>query len=82
MLVNGKNLTTIWYDEDLDIYLHRGFRDAAHVLYEDIKRNYRLERTVYLTGHSLGGAIAQIIGLWLDNDEYNIQIYRSAIYNV
>ena len=64
-----------WYDEDLDIYLHRGFRDAAHVLYEDIKRNYRLERTVYLTGHSLGGAIAQIIGLWLDNDEYNIQIY-------
>ena len=51
-----------WKDDDLDVYLHRGFRDAAHFVFEDIRKNYEIERTVYLTGHSLGGAIAQIIG--------------------
>ena len=59
----------------IDLYLHRGFRDAAMFLYKDIKKNYKLERTVYLTGHSLGGAIAQIIGLWLDMEGRNVQIY-------
>tara|TARA_B100001964_G_scaffold89747_1_gene100833 strand:- start:484 stop:1281 length:798 start_codon:yes stop_codon:yes gene_type:complete len=59
----------------IDLYLHRGFRDASMFLYEDIKANYPLEKTVYLTGHSLGGAIAQIIGLWLDMEGYNVQIY-------
>ena len=39
------------------------------------QNNYELEKTIYLTGHSLGGAIAQIIGLWLDNAGYNVQIY-------
>ena len=61
--------------EHKDVYLHRGFRDAAFFTLEDIKKNYKLEKTVYLTGHSLGGAIAQIIGLWLNYDGYNIQIY-------
>ncbi len=64
-----------WKDDDLDVYLHRGFRDAADFVRTDIKRNYELEQTVYLTGHSLGGAIAQIIGLWLHYDGYNVQIY-------
>ena len=78
--VNTKN---IWTDidirptmnDELGVYLHRGFKDAANWLHEDIKKNYKLEKTVYLTGHSLGGAVAQIIGLWLDNDGYNVQIY-------
>ena len=62
-------------DDELDAYIHRGFRDAAMFTLDDIKKNYKIEKTVYLTGHSLGGAIAQIIGLWLDNDGYNVQIY-------
>ena len=71
-------LTEYYHGHDAghgDVYLHRGFRDAADFVLTDIKRNYKLEKTVYLTGHSLGGAIAQIIGLWLNNDGYNIQIY-------
>ena len=63
------------YDSGLDVYLHRGFKDAATWIFNDIKNNYELEKTIYLTGHSLGGAIAQIIGLWLDNAGYNVQIY-------
>ena len=66
---------TMWHDEGLDTLLHRGFRDAADIIYSDIKNNYKLEPTVYLTGHSLGGAIAQIIGMWLHKDGYNVQIF-------
>ena len=68
-----------WKDDGLtdhwgiDINLHRGFKDAAMWILEDIEDNYKLEKTVYLTGHSLGGAIAQIMGLWLDAKGYNVQ---------
>ena len=77
---NTKNVWTdadmrMWHDEELDLYLHRGFRDAADIIYKDIKNKYELEPTVYLTGHSLGGAIAQIIGIWLHKEGYNVQIY-------
>ena len=83
---NLKNVRTdidmrFWKDDGLtdhwgiDINLHRGFKDAAMWILEDIEDNYKLEKTVYLTGHSLGGAIAQIMGLWLDARGYNVQIY-------
>ena len=62
-------------DDELGVYLHRGFRDAAMFTLNDIKKNYELEQTIYLTGHSLGGAIATIIGYWLNYDGYNVQIY-------
>ena len=77
---NIKNIGTdidirLSHDKSLDVYFHKGFRDAATWIFVDIKDNYKLEKTVYLTGHSLGGAIAQIIGQWLYNDGYNVQIY-------
>ena len=58
-----------------DINLHRGFKDAAMFILEDIDENYKLEQVVYLTGHSMGGAVAQIIGLWLDQRGHDVQIY-------
>ena len=78
------NVKNVWTDIDarptkddsLDgAYLHRGFKDAATWIFEDIKIDYRLDKTIYLTGHSLGGAVAQIIGLWLHNAGYHVQIY-------
>ena len=77
---NTKNVLTDidlrpWQDDELDMKLHRGFRDAAALLLVDIKEKYKLEKTVYLTGHSLGGAIAQIAGLWLNLDGYEVQVY-------
>ena len=62
-------------DESLDAKIHRGFRDASELIYTDITRKYELDHTVYLTGHSLGGAIAQIIGMWLHKKGHNVQIY-------
>jgi len=55
--------------------LHRGFRDSASIIHEDIIENHALEETIILTGHSLGGAIAQILGLWFEDDAYEVQIY-------
>ena len=77
---NTKNVLTDidlrpWQDDELDMKLHRGFRDAAALLLVDIKKKYKLEKTIYLTGHSLGGAIAQIAGLWLTLDGYEVQVY-------
>ena len=77
---NGRNVLTDldarpFRDKKLGVQIHRAFRDAAEKLKNDIIENHALEETVILTGHSLGGAIAQIIGLWLEDDAYEVQIY-------
>ena len=57
------------------IYLHKGFRDASLGVMEIIDNTKTLEHTVHVTGHSLGGAVAQIIGMWLHKRGKNVQIY-------
>jgi len=57
------------------ILLHKGFRDAAVTIMQIIDRDYTVENTVYLTGHSLGGAVAQIMGIWLHKRGYNVQVF-------
>jgi len=77
---NGKNVLTDldarpFRDKKLGVQVHRGFRDASEKLKNDIIENVALEETIILTGHSLGGAIAQILGLWFEDDAYEVQIY-------
>ena len=77
---NSKNVLTDldarpFRDRKLGVQIHRGFRDAAEKLKDDILENVALEETIILTGHSLGGAIAQILGLWFEDDAYEVQIY-------
>jgi len=62
-------------DGRLGIYLHKGFRDASLGIMEIIDRDHTVEHTVHVTGHSLGGAVAQIIGMWLHQRNYNVQIF-------
>ena len=62
-------------DGRLSIYLHKGFRDASLGVMEIIDREHTLEHTVHVTGHSLGGAIAQIIGMWLHKRSHNVQVF-------
>jgi len=52
-------------DTRTGIKLHKGFRDAAVTIMQIIDNTKTLEQTVNVTGHSLGGAVAQIIGMWL-----------------
>ncbi len=61
-------------DDDLGILLHKGFRDASVSVMSSIDES-SLEKTVHVTGHSLGGAIAQIIGMWLHRKDHNVQIF-------
>ena len=69
-------------DDVLGIYLHKGFLDASTYVMQSIDNTfvnnaklYTLEHTVYITGHSLGGAIAQIVGMWLHKRGHNVQVY-------
>ena len=64
-------------DARTGIRLHKGFRDAAVTIMQiiDTSTQYPLEHTVHVTGHSLGGAVAQIIGMWLHKRGKNVQIY-------
>jgi hypothetical protein len=69
-------------DDVLGIYLHKGFKDASTYVMQSIDNTfvnnaklYTLEHTVYITGHSLGGAIAQIIGMWLHKRGHNVQVF-------
>ena len=62
-------------DDNLDIYLHKGFKDASTTIMQILDESYTIEHTVHVTGHSLGGAVAQIIGMWLHKRGKNVQIY-------
>ena len=64
-------------DTRTGIRLHKGFRDVAINIMQiiDTTTGYPLEHTVHVTGHSLGGAVAQIIGMWLHKRGKNVQIY-------
>ena len=62
-------------DTRTGIRLHKGFRDASITIMQILDNEHTLEQTVHVTGHSLGGAVAQIIGMWLHKRGKNVQIY-------
>jgi len=62
-------------DTRTGIRLHKGFRDASITIMQILDDEHTLEHTVHVTGHSLGGAVAQIIGMWLHKRGKNVQIY-------
>ena len=62
-------------DTRTGIYLHKGFRDASTTIMQILDGQYTVEGTVYVTGHSLGGAVAQILGMWYHKRGKNVQIF-------
>jgi len=76
-------------DTRTGIKLHKGFRDVAvnimqiidtsmttgRSIVQEQSLTYPLEHTVHVTGHSLGGAVAQIIGMWLHKRGKNVQVF-------
>jgi triacylglycerol lipase len=59
-------------DKKTGILMHRGFRTGAQAIYKDVKSHLKPGYKTYLTGHSLGGAIAAIIGIYLQKDGVKI----------
>ena len=82
LVVRGtSNLENVLLDLDIQlkadvrtgIQLHQGFAAAARAIYLDAKPLLSKSKPIYTTGHSLGGAVALILAMYLEKDAYNLQ---------
>jgi len=66
----------IWFKLRLDkisgISLHEGFSSAARKAYADLKPLLKPGYKIRTTGHSLGGAIALVLAMYLDLEQFDI----------
>lgn len=60
-------------DPALGIQLHQGFSSAAKAAYQDVLPFLDKTQPIETTGHSLGGAIAVIVGMYLQRDGFQLQ---------
>lgn len=60
-------------DEKTGARLHQGFSYAAKQVYTQIEPLLKRDYKVQLTGHSLGGAVALILAMYLDADRLDIE---------
>jgi triacylglycerol lipase len=59
-------------DPATGVSLHEGFAYSARQIYAELKPLLKPEYKVNVTGHSLGGAIALILAMFLDLDQFNV----------
>ncbi|MEM1374829.1 MAG: lipase family protein [Pseudomonadota bacterium] len=64
--------TALIPDSILGFPIHRGFQADARAILEDARPHLREDYDIRLTGHSLGGAVAAILGLYLENEGFRI----------
>lgn len=60
-------------DENLGINVHKGFDNAAREILKEIRPSLDKTLPVYVTGHSLGGAVAVVVGMYLQKEGYNLK---------
>lgn len=60
------------FDKHTGIWLHSGFLQSAQAIYLEIKPQIKAGYTVNTTGHSMGGAVALILAMYLDSDKIKI----------
>lgn len=73
-------------DVGMDIYFHKGFHRATascmHEIHSQILKRFGKDSLVYVTGHSLGGALAAILhALWSRDYMYHYRISQSSLRN-
>jgi predicted lipase len=59
-------------DKNTGIYWHEGFLSAARKVYAELKPLLNRDYKIRTTGHSLGGAVALILAMLLDTDQFDI----------
>ena len=60
------------FDKHSGVRLHTGFLQAAQAIYAEIKPQIKTGYTINTTGHSMGGAVALILAMYLDSDNVKI----------
>ncbi len=80
---NDKNLAedldiAVRKDRKVDIPVDAGFDSDARAIYNDVKPHLKLGYTTYVTGHSLGGAVAAILAIYLIED--GVQVERVVTF--
>ncbi|MBT8436556.1 MAG: lipase family protein [Gammaproteobacteria bacterium] len=60
-------------DENTGVRLHEGFSLAAKQVYKELKPLLKPDYKISVTGHSLGGAVALILGMYLDANQFDIE---------
>jgi triacylglycerol lipase len=59
-------------DKHTGINLHNGFSQTSQAIYAEIKPLLKKDYVISSTGHSLGGAVALILAMYLDVDDFSI----------
>jgi len=59
-------------DEHTRNMLHSGFAASAAAIYKTIKPMLKRDYTINSTGHSLGGAVAMVLAMYLEQDGYKL----------
>jgi hypothetical protein len=59
-------------DETLGIELHKGFAQSSQNIYQELKTKLNKDYTIHITGHSLGGAVAVILAMYLDKQGFTM----------
>lgn len=65
-------LVSLQEDTTLGIKLHQGFASGAKAVYDDLLPYLSKDKPVYITGHSLGGAISVILAMYLHQEGYDV----------
>lgn len=60
-------------DRNTGVRLHQGFAFAAKQVYAKLKPLLKPDHKINVTGHSMGGAVALILAMYLDADQFNIE---------
>jgi triacylglycerol lipase len=60
-------------DKNTGVHLHEGFSFAAKQVYAELKPLLNSDYKINVTGHSLGGAVALILAMYLDAYQFDIE---------
>jgi triacylglycerol lipase len=64
---------TVRTDRQADIPVHAGFDLAARAVYSDAKSYLKRSYKTYVTGHSLGGAVAALVTIYAIEDGFRVE---------
>jgi len=59
-------------NSDIGIHLHSGFAETAKEIFQRIKPKLKKDYAIKITGHSLGGAVASVLAIYLDFNKYPV----------